>query len=62
MPSNWLPYFAVSDCDGTAALAKTLGAKVMRPPTDIPDVGRFAVIVDPAGAVFSILHPKPAQG
>ena len=21
MPSNWLPYFAVSDCDGTAALA-----------------------------------------
>ncbi len=60
MLSNWLPYFAVSDCDGTSALATTLGAKVVRPPTDIPDVGRFAVIVDPAGAAFAILHPKPA--
>ena len=60
MPSNWLPYFAVSDCDATAALAGTIGAKVMMAPTDIPNVGRFALLTDPAGAPFAILHPMPA--
>ena len=31
------------------------GAKVCVPPTDIPDIGRFSVINDPQGAVFSII-------
>jgi predicted enzyme related to lactoylglutathione lyase len=26
------------------------------PPTDIPSIGRFAVITDPQGAVFSIMQ------
>jgi uncharacterized protein len=59
MPSHWLPYFAVSDCDGTTALAATLGARVMQPPMEIPGAGRFSVMVDPAGAAFAILKPMP---
>ena len=35
--------------------ATELGGTVMRPPDDIPGVGRFAVLVDPQGGVFSIL-------
>jgi predicted enzyme related to lactoylglutathione lyase len=31
-----------------------LGATSCVPPTDIPNVGRFAMIQDPHGAVFSI--------
>jgi hypothetical protein len=36
--------------------AAELGGKVCVPPTDIPNVGRFAVINDPQGAVFSIIR------
>lgn len=56
---NWLTYFAVSDCDGSAALATTLGATVLMPPMDIPGTGRFAVLNDPSGATFAILKPLP---
>lgn len=55
MPSSWTPYFAVDDCDATADKAKSLGAQVYVKPTDIPNVGRFAVIGDPQGAMFDII-------
>lgn len=55
VPPHWLPYFAVADCDRTADKATSLGGDLMTPPTDIPDVGRFAVVQDPQGAVFGII-------
>jgi predicted enzyme related to lactoylglutathione lyase len=54
MPAFWLAYFAVEDCDATLASATGLGATVMAPPMDIP-AGRFAVLLDPAGAAFGVL-------
>jgi uncharacterized protein len=53
-PPYWTVYFAVDDCDASAERAKDLGATICHPPTDIPNAGRFAVIQDPQGAVFSI--------
>lgn len=53
-PPHWLAYFAVADCDATAAKAASLGAKTYVPPSDIPGVGRFAVFADPQGAAFAI--------
>jgi len=35
--------------------AKASGAQVHHPPTDIPEVGRFAVLADPQGAAFAII-------
>jgi predicted enzyme related to lactoylglutathione lyase len=55
MQPFWLIYFGVDDCDGKTAKAKALGAKVVRPPTDIPEVGRFAILQDPQGAGFAII-------
>jgi hypothetical protein len=55
IPPHWMVYFAVADCDAGAARARELGGEVKVPPTDIPEVGRFAVIQDPQGAVFSII-------
>ncbi|HYC89863.1 MAG TPA: VOC family protein [Thermoanaerobaculia bacterium] len=55
VPSYWLPYFAVDDCDASAAQAASLGGMLMVPPMDVPNVGRFAVIQDPQGAVFAII-------
>ncbi len=56
MPSQWYPYFAVTDCDGTAERARQSGANIYVPPNDVPGVGRFAIIADPQGAVFSIIQ------
>jgi len=55
VPPHWMVYFAVEDCDASAEKAKTLGAEIKVPPTDIPEVGRFAVVQDPQGAVFSVI-------
>jgi hypothetical protein len=57
IPSHWMPYFAVKDCDGSAAKAKQMGGDVLLAPKDIPGEGRFAVLRDPQGAVFCILKP-----
>ncbi len=54
---NWIVYVGVKDADATAAHARTLGGRVGVAPTDIPQVGRFAVLADPQGASFAILQP-----
>ena len=59
MPPNWGIYIAVDDCDATAQKATTLDGRQYVPPTDIPNVGRFAVLSDPQGAVFSIIKLTP---
>ena len=54
IPPNWGVYFAVDDCDGTVATAKTNGGSVLAEPMDIPP-GRFAVLADPQGATFAVM-------
>jgi predicted enzyme related to lactoylglutathione lyase len=56
IPPNWLAYFAVEDCDASAARAGELGGTAMVPPMDVPvgEGGRIAVIADPQGAVFGL--------
>jgi predicted enzyme related to lactoylglutathione lyase len=61
MPPFWGVYFSVADCDATVAQAKDLGASVLAEPMDLPDVGRMAALVDPQGAVFSVIkNASPA--
>ena len=55
-PPHWLVYIATDDIDATTARAKELGATVHVEPTDIPNMGRFSVLQDPAGAVFGLFH------
>jgi predicted enzyme related to lactoylglutathione lyase len=56
MPPAWGPYVTVDNVDETVAQAEKLGGKICVPPTDIPDVGRFAVIQDPQGAAISVIR------
>ncbi len=58
MPPAWATYVTVDDVDKTAKAAEKLGAKVLMPPTDIPNVGRFCVIKDPQGAVINAITYK----
>jgi hypothetical protein len=53
VPPHWLAYVAVSDVDGVSKKVETLGGRVVAPAMDIPKVGRFSVVQDPTGAVFS---------
>jgi hypothetical protein len=55
IPPHWAVYFAVDDCDGKAARVTALGGRVLVPPTDVPDVGRFSILQDPQGAAFAIV-------
>lgn len=61
VPNHWHVYFAVDDADATAAKAAAAGGQVIAEPADIPSVGRFAVLSDPQGAIFSVLKPAPQQ-
>jgi predicted enzyme related to lactoylglutathione lyase len=55
MPPMWGCYVTVDDVDATAEQCKVLGGSVVMPPTDIPTVGRFAVLRDPQGAVLTAI-------
>ena len=57
MPSAWGVYFAVADCEAAVERAKASGGTAILEPRNIPP-GRFAVIQDPQGGVFSIIQLK----
>ncbi|MFF3834475.1 VOC family protein [Streptomyces sp. NPDC002458] len=56
LPSYFLSYFAVTDCDRAADTAVRLGGRITAPPQDIP-YGRMAVLQDDQGAAFAVLQP-----
>jgi predicted enzyme related to lactoylglutathione lyase len=60
MPSHFLSYFAVEDCNSAAGNAVRLGGRISAPPFDIP-YGRVAVLQDDQGAVFAVLQPPVSE-
>ncbi len=54
VPDHWQIYFGFADVDEDVKRAAELGATLIVPPTDIPNMGRFAVLADPAGATFAL--------
>ena len=59
VPPHWSVCFAVADCDSTVAKARALGATITAGPMDTP-IGRFAGLIDPHGASFSVIQAAPA--
>jgi len=60
MPPMWSMYITVDDVDQTAKQVEEMGGKILRPPSDIPGVGRFCVFSDPQGAVIqAITYVQP---
>lgn len=62
VPPHWMLYIAVDSADAAAARAAQLGGKICAPAFDVMDVGRMAVIQDPAGAFFSVWQAKQHSG
>jgi predicted enzyme related to lactoylglutathione lyase len=56
VPDSWLVYFGTADVDGDTKKAADLGAAVVVEPMDIPNTGRFSVLLDPQGAAFALFQ------
>lgn len=62
VPPNWSGYIAVEDIDTKARAFTDEGGSVIVEPQDIPNIGRFAVLADPQGAVVCLFKPNPMDG
>jgi predicted enzyme related to lactoylglutathione lyase len=60
-PDNWIPYILVDDVAAFTKKAAPLGATIAENVTEIPDMGRFSVIIDPTGSAFGLWQPKMAK-
>ncbi len=57
LPAHWIQYVVVDDCDAAVARATRGGGQLKMPPTEVPNIGRFAVLTDPLGAPFGVIKP-----
>lgn len=61
-PVRWLSYITVTDLDETLAKITGSGGELVRPPADIPNTARMAVVKDPLGARFGLWQAKGIIG
>lgn len=60
-PPHWVAYITTPDVDATTEKVKQLGGNLIHGPMEIPNVGRFAIVSDPQGAVFAVYKPADEQ-
>ena len=59
---HWMGYVGVADLDSTVARVTELGGAIRVPPTDIPNISRFAVVADPQNATLALVQGlKPSE-
>lgn len=61
MPPHWGIYFAVDDCQAAVAKTRELGGHVIMPPTEIAEMGTFAVLQDPQSGWFNVIQMERAD-
>jgi uncharacterized protein len=57
IPPFWSGYIYVPDVDAKIKDIEARGGKLYRGPIDVPGMVRFAIVLDPHGAMFNILTP-----
>lgn len=58
----WLAYIGVDDVDAAVTAIGRDGGKVVMRAFNLPNVGRIAMVTDPAGTPFYIMRPDPPEG
>ncbi len=61
-PVAWSMAVSVADADVVAERVRETGGSVPMEPMDVFDLGRFAVVADPGGAVFTLWQAGLFQG
>jgi uncharacterized protein len=56
-PAGWIAHVLVDDVDEAAARAESLGGTTVSGPTEMAEIGRWAIIADPQGGVISAYKP-----
>ncbi|WP_419809133.1 VOC family protein [Sphingomonas sp.] len=62
MAPGWLAYFHVEDVGGKLTEVEAAGGTTLMPATDLPNVGRIALVADPQGVPFYLMTPAPPPG
>jgi predicted enzyme related to lactoylglutathione lyase len=62
VPDGWMIYLKSDDAAETVNAVAAAGGTVMFDPMDVADLGRMAVVVDPAGASIGIWQPATMTG
>ncbi len=55
-PPHWCAYLSVDDVGAALERVKALGGQAYTEEMAIPDMGSFAIVADPAGAVFGLFR------
>jgi predicted enzyme related to lactoylglutathione lyase len=53
---RWQVYFSVADCDRATREAAGLKGRVVTGPTELPEIGRFAILADTSDAPFGVFQ------
>lgn len=61
IPAHWMTYMAVDDLDRAAQETTSAGGEVTRPATDIPGIGKIAIVTDASGALIGLIEPDLDQ-
>jgi len=58
----WLGYLSTPDVDAQLSAIVAEGGKAQMPATNLPNVGRIAMVTDPQGVPFYLMTPVPPPG
>ncbi len=61
-PVHWLGYVQVDDMGASCKKLVELGGTVLKPSTDIPNMGCFSIVADPWHGVFALYQSSQAGG
>jgi len=56
--SLWVAYVLVDDVKAATEKARSLGGKVMKEVSEVPNAGSFSIVTDPTGAMLGLWQPK----
>lgn len=62
IPNSWDVYLAVNNADAAVEQAVSSGARLLTGPHDAGDAGRFAMVLDPAGAPIGLWQATGFSG
>ena len=57
VPESWFAYIAVDDVDARCGRFEAGGGSVLRPPVDVQNIGRIAIVRDGNGAALGLITP-----
>ena len=61
IPAHWMTYMAVDYIEHAERATTSAGGEVTRPATEIPGIGKIAIVTDASGALIGLIEPDTEQ-